>query len=251
MQGQKRRYRFVIDEFFTPETLPMWRLAEYMADLADLLGEKPYVHFVQIEAGSAVLLQDIEHQAYPKVRTRVYDMKRGEGPADAKRAYEALNRRLAADNASGVLTEELEPQAPATRVLDFPGRRMFVDAGYGPLTQPGTLHGVVIVVGGESDPVPVHLQDDDQIHVCRAKRQVAKELATNIFGRPVRVEGNGRWFRDSLGTWTMKTFTVASFDVLEDTALSEVIAKLRQVPAKWKSQPDAMTRLTMIRQGAG
>ena len=36
MASQRRRYRFVIDESFTPDTLPMWRLAEYMTDIADL-----------------------------------------------------------------------------------------------------------------------------------------------------------------------------------------------------------------------
>ena len=252
MRDQRRRYRFVIDESFTPETLPMARLAEYMADVAELLGEKPYVHFVQIEPGSAVLLQDVEHEAYPKVRTRVFDVKRGEGPTDAKRAYEVINRRLAADNASGVLSEEQEPNTPATRVLDFPGRRMFVDSEYGPLTQLGTLQGVVIVVGGESDPVPVHLHDGDQVYICRAKRQIAKELAANIFGLPVRVKGSGRWFRDSYGTWTLKTFTITSFDVLENTSLSEVIGTLRHVPGKWKSKPDTtMSALTALRQGDG
>ena len=250
MAAHRRRYRFVIDESFTPETLPMSRLAEYMSDIADLFGEKPFVHFVQIEAGSTALLQDVEHEAYPKVRTRLYDVKRGEGPSDAKRAYDALNRRLAADNASGVLVEEMEPETP-TRVLDFPGRRMFVDAEYGPLTQAGRLHGVVIVIGGETDPVPVHLEDGDEVHICRAKRHIAKKLAHNIFGRPVRVEGNGRWVRDSLGAWKMKTFTITSFIVLEDTALSEVIATLRQVPAKWKNQDDATSKLTALRHGEG
>lgn len=84
MAGQRRRYRFVIDESFTPDTLAMWRLAEYMTDIADLLGEKPYVHFVQIDG--AVLVQDVEHEAYPKVSTRVHDLKRGEGSPDARRA---------------------------------------------------------------------------------------------------------------------------------------------------------------------
>lgn len=247
MASQRRRYRFVIDESFTPDTLPMWRLAEYMMDIADLLGEKPYVHFVEIESGSTVLVQDVEHEAYPKVRTRVHDVKRGEGPADARRAYETLNRRLATDNASGVLVEELEPNAPAARVLDFPGRKMFVESEYGPLTQAGTLQGVVIVVGGESDPVPVHIEDEAQVYVCRAKRQLAKELAAHIFGRPVRIDGNGRWFRDAMGLWVMKSFQIASFTVLEDTALSNVVSALRQVPGKWRT--DALTTLKGLRRG--
>lgn len=249
MPGQRHRYRFVIDESFTPDTLPMWRLAEYMTDIADLLGEKPYVHFVEIESGSAVLVQDVEHEAYPKVRTRVHDMKRGEGSPDARRAYDMLNRRLATDNASGVLVEELEPNTPAARVLDLPGRRMFVESEYGPLTQPGTLQGVVIVVGGESDPVPVHIEDGTQVYVCRAKRPIAKELAAHIFGLPVRVEGNGRWFRDAMGFWIMKSFQISSFVVLEDTTLSSVIATLRQVPATWKGRPDVITTLKALRSG--
>ena len=43
------RYRFVIEEVYTPETLPMSRLAEYMAKVAALLGERPQVHFVGME----------------------------------------------------------------------------------------------------------------------------------------------------------------------------------------------------------
>ena len=251
MAGQRRRYRFVIDESFTPDTLPMWRLAEYMTDVADLLGEKSYVHFVRIDGGSAVLVQDVEHEAYPKVRTRVHDVKRGEGSPDARRAYDALNRRLAADNASGVLVEELEPNAPPARVLDFPGRKTFMESEYGPLTQPGTLQGVVIVVGGESDPVPVHIEDGEQVYVCRAKRQTAKELAVNIFGLPVRVEGNGRWFRDAMGIWTMRSFQITSFVVLEDTTLSTVIAKLRQVPGAWKNRPETIEALQALRNDEG
>jgi hypothetical protein len=247
MSGPRRRYRFVIDESFTPDTLPMWRLAEYMTELADLLGEKPYVHFVALESGSAALVQEIEHEAYPKVRVRVHDVKRGEGPLDARRAYETINRKLADDNASGALVEELEPNAPLARVLEFPGRKRYVEAEYGPLTQAGTLQGVVIVVGGESDPVPIHLEDQDQVYLCRAKRPLAKELATYIFGQPVRVEGNGRWLRDETGTWVLKTFTIASFMPLEDETLSTVIAKLRQIPAKWTARTDALTALRDLR----
>ena len=230
-------------------TLPMGRLAEYLSDLATLFGERPYVHFVQIEDGSTELVQDVEYEAYPKVRTRVHDVKRGEGPADARRAYDALNRRLADDNASGVLVEEAEPQTPPARVLEFPGRRTVVEPEYGPVSQNGSLQGIVIVVGGESDPVPVHIEDGEQVHLCLAKRQLAKELAKHIFASPVRVDGTGRWFRDAAGTWTMRSFQIASFLVLEDAVLSNVIATLRQVPAKWKDQRDSLGRLHALRHG--
>jgi len=50
---------FVIDAY-SPETLPMSRLAEYMAQLATLLGEKDHVHFVELAAGCARLIHAVE-----------------------------------------------------------------------------------------------------------------------------------------------------------------------------------------------
>ncbi len=55
-------YRFVIDAY-SPETLPMSRLAEYMTDLARLFGTAERVHFVRLEAGSTVLVQRVEPEA--------------------------------------------------------------------------------------------------------------------------------------------------------------------------------------------
>ena len=248
MPKQKHRYRFLIDEAFTPDTLPMRRLAEYMSDLANLLGEEPSVHFVQIESGSAVLVQDVDREAYPKVRTRVNAVKRGDAAPDAQRAYDSLNRRLSDDNASGALMEGQAALATPV-VLEFPGRRQHVEPEYGPITQAGSLQGKVIVVGGESDPVPIHIQDGDKVHICRARRQVAKELAGHIFVVTVRVSGNGRWLRDSTGVWKLKSFQITSFTLLEDSALSTIVENLRQIPGKWKENPDSTQVLHALRTG--
>jgi hypothetical protein len=59
MERRPREYRLRIDAF-TPETLPMSRLAEYMADLATLLGEQERVHFARLENGSTALVHTIE-----------------------------------------------------------------------------------------------------------------------------------------------------------------------------------------------
>ena len=72
-----------------------------------------------------------------------------------------------------------------------------------------------------------------------------------LFGRPVRVKGNGRWFRNAMGDWEMKAFTISSFDVLDDSTLSEVIATLRQMPGQWKGQPDTIAALVTLRRGEG
>jgi len=44
-------YRFKIDAY-TPDTMPMSRLAEYMRELSEMLGEPSAVHFERLEPGS-------------------------------------------------------------------------------------------------------------------------------------------------------------------------------------------------------
>jgi hypothetical protein len=54
-------YELYIDSF-TPETIPMSRLAEYMASLAELLGHSEHVHFGKLKPGSlsvAALVDEI------------------------------------------------------------------------------------------------------------------------------------------------------------------------------------------------
>ena len=59
--NDQHEYRFVIDAL-SPDTLPMARLAEYMGELARLLGRPDQVHFERLGGG--------EHRARPERRNR-------------------------------------------------------------------------------------------------------------------------------------------------------------------------------------
>ena len=248
MGRSRHRYRFVIDEAFTPETLPMSRLAEYMANLATLLGEPASVHFVSVEVGSTALVQEVEDEAHPKVRNRLHAVNRDDGPPDATRAYESLNCLLAADNASGeLLEEEPSPAASSARVLLFPGVKREVELEYGPVSQVSTLQGVVIMVGGKGDPVPVQLEDGDVVHNCVARLPIAKELAHQHYREgTIRVAGKGRWFRNANGRWEMRIFQINEYEELADDTLSEVVAELRKIPAE--KSTDALETLRALRR---
>ena len=127
--------------------------------------------------------------------------------------------------------------------------RFRCQAEYGPVTQASTFQGVVIVVGGARDPVPVHLQDGDIVHNCVAKRVVAKELARYIFGRPLRVSGTGRWSRDSRGQWWMTRFQITEFTVLEEDPLGKIVADLRQMAGTTREPAGALEMLRALRHG--
>ena len=65
-----REYRFEIDAF-TPASMPMFRLAEYVADLAKIFGNNNNVHLLKIDPGSTVPVVMVEWEAEPKVRDRI------------------------------------------------------------------------------------------------------------------------------------------------------------------------------------
>jgi hypothetical protein len=241
-----REFRFEIDAY-TPETIPMERLAQYMADLAMLLGEPTSVHFVRLDRGSTVIVHTVEEEAVPKVRLRARSARSGEGPSDAITAYRRLNRRLLDDNGVGVLSDEVGAQ-----IVDFPGRDLAEPVSFGAFNQECSVDGVVIRVGGVRDPVPVTLQatDSTQRH-CLATRDLAKMMAHYLFGPELRVYGIGRWFRDSTGQWNLKRFAARRFDVLGNEPLSAVMARLRDVPgSEWPNSEDPWGELRGQRDGS-
>lgn len=241
-----REYKFKIDAF-TPETIPMARLAEYMKDLAVLLGEKEHVHFVRLEKGSTTLVQHIEAESVPKVRTRIstINVAEREGPEDALRAFQAIDLRLSEDNAVGHLYQD-----DGAKIIHFPGCEKAKPLTFGAFNQPGSLDGLFIRIGGKDETVPVHLQEGGVIHKCNATRAMARDLAPHLF-TTLRVHGNGRWERDAEGNWNLKRFHILGFDVLEDAPLSAVVARLRQVSGSgWREIEDPSAELQRLRHGS-
>lgn len=221
-------YRFVIDAY-SPDTLPMSRLAEYMADLARLLGSADRVHFVRLEAGSTVLVQRVEPEVAVEVSRRMRGLADNTAPIDATNAFKALNRRLADDDATGSLQEG------GAEVIPFPGRNQPQPVTFGAFNQPGVLDGVLIRVGGQGDIVPAHLRDGEVIHMCQATRDMARQLAVHLYGPTLRVQGEGRWEREADGGWLMKRFNIARFEELDDAPLGDVVERLRSVEGSgWK-----------------
>ena len=243
------QYKFRIDAF-RPDSIPMSRLAQYMSDIAEMLGSQSQVHFVKIEPGSMAIVKNVEYEAHPKVLKRIDQVRAKDAPELAQKAFVAINEKLKEDNASAelILPEEVSPAN--ARILKFPGHKQIAQLAYGPFNQEGTLEGLLIRIGGLGDSVPVHLQEEnDTIHMCEARREIAIKLGPYYLKCPIRVSGTGRWFRNENGRWEMKTFRVSDFVPLKNEKLSEALDRIRSRKGRLAIIEDPIAEVEEIRNG--
>jgi hypothetical protein len=241
-------YKFRIDGHYTPETLPMARLAEYVAALARLFGETANVHFEGVSEGSAVLHAAVDQPARPKVHDRLRDLHAGIASQDVRSAFADLDELLRKDNAVGELLGDT-----GAVVIPFPGRSRPEPIIVGPIRQEGSLEGQVIRVGGKDETVPVHLRDGAIIHSgLNTTQEIARQIARYMFGPTLRVFGTGTWFRDGDGCWLLKSFRILRFEVLDETELKDVVKSLRSVSGSgWGDVADPVQALLEERHGRG
>jgi hypothetical protein len=221
-----KRYEYIFRiDAFRPETLPMARLADYMQDLAALLGEVAHVHFKRLDGGSVALVQDIEQPAYASVRTRLQSLERGEPAPDVVKAFNSLDARLAQDNAVGTLT----CGADGVEVVRFPGRERPQPLKYGSFRQQGSLDGQLVRLGGKDKTAHATLQDGDRVWTCEMSRDLARDMREHLYEQPLRVHGEGRWRRSQVGDWTLERFVATHFEVLDPATWPDTVARLRSI----------------------
>lgn len=243
----ERRLIFYIDAY-SPESIPMAKLAEYMADFAALLGRENAVHFAGLQKGSTKIAARVEYEDFPKVTTRLNEIRRGNPTKDAAKVFEQIDDRLANDNAVGrIFVEGAEEEAAA--LLAFPGRTRPKPQSYGPFNQEGHLDGILISVGGKDESISLRLQNGETTYTnCDTTRHIARELGKHLF-EPLRIHGTGRWLREASGKWTLLRFRVHRFDVLAADSLRDTVSALRAVRGSgWKEITDPLAELESLRR---
>jgi len=240
----KKEIRFHI-EGTTPHTLPMARLAEYLAELSVLFGNKQHVHFLRVETGSMPCVIEVDQEYEEKVFTRVKRAALKRGPKDAVRANSSLRAMLKKDG----LWAELQ-QDNGNVVASYPLITENKQETFGPFWQDGSLDGFVVRLGGIDETLPVHLLYEGRQYICNASREIVRELGPRIWGEPVRVHGRGKWYRNEQGIWEMLFFDIHSWENLKATTLSDAIAHLRAIPNnELLSLRDPLAEMRKIRSG--
>ena len=228
-----------------PETLPMARLAEYLARLAVLFGHQDQVYFLKVRKGSAVPEIRVHETAAPKVNSRLKLVGAGVGPEEANKAVLDINAMLREDNTSATLGAK-----GGELVINFPGCKTPL-ADEAVVHETGELIGSVIRVGGRDATVPLHLQDTDgTTYHCNTSKTIARELAHHLFGDLVRVQGNGKWLRNPERIWVLESFKIKSWEHVEQTSLEDAVKALRAFEgSQWNEFNDPHAQLKKLREG--
>ena len=210
----------------------MKRLSQYLAHLAEMLGEVEHVHFSSISDGCVLLNMDVEEPHYQQVITHIREVPNGMGPKKHQRAYQTLQQLMDEDGTGGAILDNAE-----TPILLF--RKQQEDEKPLTVNKAGSAQGRLYLVGGKDDTIPVRLEGahGETLH-CEASTTIAQQLSPLLF-KHVRVSGQGIWERSVEGIWRLKKLKIETFQELDNTKASDLIAKMQSLSGlKWAEMDD-------------
>lgn len=231
---------------FTPQSLPLGRLGEYVCALADLIGDDVGVSFERVTKGSAQLKVWIDDNDAPVVVNRVRLAPSADEGSSLRRGYDKIQSLLAADKTSA----EFKPPKGAV-ILKFPGGpknalRVAIVKEY------GEISGRIIKLGGRDETIPVALRTPDgEVINGTANIEMALRLKPYLL-EPIDVilTGMGRWKRKDSGEWEAIEFKINDFSVMDFDGLENELERTRAAGSGWDDVQDVEQELSRIRYGS-
>lgn len=235
------RYEFVIKDW-SPSTIPMRRLAQYLEKLSALSGHPDRVHFEKVVPGSVKPVFQVERFVAPAVLHRFHAANDGT-IAEAVAIGAEINRMLRQDNTWGALKVYRGPN-----IVQFPGIKVPLSEEVS-VVESTELDGVLIRIGGRDSSVPVGIESEGVYLRANTTRDLAKALAPHIFEGVLRFFGSGKWTRGADGVWKLETFNVSNFEVLDGKSLKDFVSDMRSVKGSgWNAMSDPHAELKRFRE---
>jgi hypothetical protein len=118
------------------------------------------------------------------------------------------------------------------------------------ITQPSSADGVVIMIGGKGDTIPVTLRDaEGKLITCEIRGTAsAKSLARYYLAGPIRVHGDGKWVRSAAGVWQLESLLIETWEELDTAPLDEVLAEIGKVAGNgWRAMDEPLLEWRKMR----
>jgi hypothetical protein len=237
-------------EAFTPATIPMRRLAEYMVQFARLLANDASVNFKQLDGGSTTLSAAARYEADPKINARLQGVKRADAANDAIESFERLNEMLSEDNAIGKVYRRATSATVANEVLYLQGKEIPKQEKIGPFTEQATIKARLFRIGGRDETAHAQLLDSaGRVWNGALSQDQATKMSKYGLYQWFSVSGNARWTRAETGEWELVDFRISDFHPLADTSLEADIQSLREIKgSQWGKVEDPTAFIQELRK---
>jgi hypothetical protein len=238
------RFKFTLPGY-TPETMPLDRLIEYLTQLSIVLGTPGDLHLVGVEEGSTRPVLAMRHDIAVRARHNAREVAQGGGSQRRRQAFETVRRMVAEDGG-----KPAEFSAPDEQViLKFPSVDIGQDQVIHSVRQPTSIEGTLVRIGGVGENAQLLIQEmnGNVIAGCTASRGLTQAMAPLIY-HAIRVNGIGTWHRTEEGDWAITRLHVQSFEPLDESELDDVLARLREVDVQWPA--DSIEQLRAMREQA-
>lgn len=232
---------------YTPDTMPLDRLIEYLQQMAVVLGDPTNLHLVEIRQSSVAPVLRAPKATALEARERASRMQRGDGTKRQVDAYNRIRRMVRRDAVGTQYAGRPALLKTFERViLEIPAAPEDSGVVEG-LRQASSVDGQLIRIGGAGEDAALQVQELDGriLSGFTAKRHLAKELA-QLLWEPVRLNGVGIWCRDSEGLWNLSRMQVQSYERLADEDALLTLERLRDLAISWPQ--DALERLQSERE---
>jgi hypothetical protein len=225
---------FVIPAF-TPETMPLPRLLEYLREIATVVGVAEDMHLIRIEENCTKPVFKLPRPTAALARRQADAVRQGRGTAAQRGAFDKIRQMVRHDGGepanlkdrSGVILSFLPLESS--------------DAIVATVRQPTSFDGELMRIGGAGEYSAVQMRDvAGKIYSgFTASRSTAKAMCGMLF-EPLRVTGTGTWERTRNGHWNLSRMLISSFERIEDETAEEVMRRLGAVKVAWPQDADAL-----------
>lgn len=228
-----------------PEQVTMDRLAEYMSAMANLLGtdNHPVLHGIKRASTGiqARLPREREHYAAARIGQGKNNPTSPPGRQLAK-----IQNLIDEDDIQGAQLFNRDQ-----KIIALFTRQPVETIEQPTIQQTGTVDGIVTGLVGSDDTMHLHLRDwmDRDLKILVRDESIAREMLRHFRGSTLRVTVSGSWKRTEDG-WVPENNKVSaqSYEVLEDTPLTEIFARFAAVPGNgWKEMEDPQRLLAELR----
>lgn len=215
---KSREYKLYVGKF-SPETIPLDRLASYATALSRLLKVKNGVTFGGLEPGSTSVVAIVDWESANEVEENVQSQVSNPTQSDAIREINDLLKR---DKTSGRLLDYR-----GAEVIEFPGVKAPEEFQSPTFREQTTIFGQLVRIGSTDETVHAKLMDGTREYKVTMDRQTAIKIAPHLFGSELKLTGSARFKRERDGQWKMIQFDTSEFEVSEGEGLLSAIQKLR------------------------